>query len=162
MMPNYPDSIIAYDKANLKAVAALKEDRALEQDDAYKKAAIENIKNDPKHFISNCFSNVGRMIFNFPYSYALQKPSTLLRLPLNGLILVLMIFSILPTFINWRKIPYAVRFMLFVSLIYFGGSLLGSAEIRMFTVIVPVLLVWVAYTLHKAVKIKPLKWGSEE
>ena len=94
------------------------------------------------------------MLFNYPYSYTIQKPETLLRLPLNGIIAVFMLFCLIPTFINWRKIIFPVRFMLFFTLLYLGGSIFGSAETRMFTVIVPILLFWIAYIIQKSIKIK--------
>jgi hypothetical protein len=70
-----------------------------------------------------------------------------------------MLFGLIPTFLNWRKINYAIRFMLFFALLYFGGSILGSAETRMFVVIVPILLIWIAYIIQKSMKIK-LKFDS--
>jgi hypothetical protein len=160
-LPGYPDSILKYDTENLVKIAKLKSN-PLAQDDAFKEAAMENIKAHPMRFIQNCFSNAGRMLFNFPYSYTLQKSSTLFWLPLNGILVVLSFLCLIPAVKNWRQIPYFIRFMLFVAIIYFGGSILGSAEIRMFTSIVPVLLVAVAYIMHKTVKIAPGKWQPEQ
>jgi hypothetical protein len=37
--------------------------------------------------------------------------------------------------------------------LYLGGSILGSAETRMFTMVVPILLLWVAYILGKTLKV---------
>lgn len=125
----------------------------VERDDAYKRVVMSNIKSHPVKFIQNCFSNVGRILFNFPYSYSIQKPGTLIRLPLNGIIAVLMIFCLYPTVRNWRKIDYPVRFLLFIATFYLGGTVLGSAEIRMFTVIVPILLLWIAFILQKTIKV---------
>jgi 4-amino-4-deoxy-L-arabinose transferase-like glycosyltransferase len=124
------------------------------QDDVLKRIAYENIKSHPVKFIQNCLSNAGRMIFNYPTSFTLQKPSTLKRLPVNGTLLVLSAFCFIMTVVYWRKILFPVRFLLFFGLIYFGGSILGSAEPRMFTVIVPILLFWIAYILQRSVKIK--------
>lgn len=126
----------------------------VQQDDAYKRIAIDNIKSYPLKFIKNCFSNVGRILFNFPRSYELQNTKTLLRLPFTGIIVVLMLFSLIPTIINWRKLIFPIRFLLFFTLLYLGASMLGSAETRMFTMIVPVLLFWIAYVLQKSIKIK--------
>ena len=124
------------------------------QDELLKKMAIQNIKSYPLKFIQNCISNAGRMIFNYPASYVLQKPSTLKRLPVNGTLVVLVLFCLIPTLINWKELFFPVRFLLFLSVIYFGGSLLGTAEPRMFTVIVPILLLWIALILSKTVKVK--------
>lgn len=124
-----------------------------ERDDAYKKIAIKNIKSDPIKFIKNCASNMGRILFNFPYSYKYQRPGTLLRLPFNGIVIVLSLFCLIPTFKNWKKINFSIRFLLLFTLLYLGGSLLGSAETRMFTMIVPILLVWIPSIIEKTLKI---------
>ncbi|MGC1392166.1 MAG: hypothetical protein WA816_14115 [Bacteroidales bacterium] len=127
--------------------------KGVDLDDAYKKIAIKNIKSHPRKFIKNCISNCGRIVFNFPYSFKLQTPDTLIRLPFNGIIVVLGLFCIIPTLLNWRKIAFSIRFILLFALVYFGGSVLGSAETRMFTLIVPILLLWIAYILNKSVRI---------
>jgi 4-amino-4-deoxy-L-arabinose transferase-like glycosyltransferase len=132
----------------------IKKDSGLKRDDAYKSIAINNIKSHPVKFLKNCLSNIGRILFNYPYSYTFQKPGTLLRLPLNGIIVVCMLFCVAPTLMNWRKIPFSIRFMLFFTFLYLGGSVFGSAETRMFTMVVPVLLFWIAYIIQKSTKIK--------
>lgn len=125
----------------------------VERDDAYKRVVMEKIKSHPGKFIKNCISNIGRILFNYPYSYTPQKPGTLFRLPLNGILVVLILFCLVPTFLNWQRIIYPLRFLLFIALLYLGGSIFGSAEIRMFTVIVPILLVWIACIIQKTMKI---------
>ncbi len=124
------------------------------QDDTLKKIAFRNIVSHPGKFIENIISNAGRMFFNYPNAYTLQKPSTLRRLPVNGTILVFAVFCFIITLANWERILFPLRFLLFFSLLYFGGSLLGSAGPRMFTVIVPILLFWIAYIFERTVKIK--------
>jgi hypothetical protein len=127
------------------------------RDDAYKTIALNNIKLHPIKFIKNCASNLGRILFNFPYSYKYQQPGTLLRLPLNGVILVFSLFCLIPTFKNWKNINFSIRFLLLFTALYLGGSLLGSAETRMFTMIVPILLIWIAVIIKKSIKIN-LHW----
>lgn len=130
----------------------------LKKDDAFKAIAINNIKLHPTKFILNCFCNAGRLFFNYPYSYTLQKPSTLLRLPLNGIIFMLLLFCIIPTFINWQRIDVPIRFLFFFAFLYLGGSVLGSAETRMLMVIVPVLLILIGFVIEKTIKIDIKKW----
>ena len=131
------------------------------QDELQKKIALQNIKSHPLKFLQNCLSNIGRLIFNYPESYTLQRPSTLLRLPINGILIVFMIFCFIPTLINWRKILFPTRFLLFLTLLYLGGSTLGSASPRMFTPIVPILLLWIAFIIERSVKIN-LKLEGEK
>ena len=131
--------------------------KGIAQDELLKTIALNNIRNHPIKFVKNCFSNIGRILFNFPYSYKLQKPETLIRLPVNGIIIVLMLFCLIPTFKNWKKLIFPIRFFLFFGALYFGGSVLGSAESRMFFLLVPVLLLWIPYILFNSVRIK-IKW----
>ena len=123
------------------------------QDDVLKKIAIQNIKSHPFKFIQNCISNAGRMIFNYPNAYTIQKPSTLRRLPVNGTLLVLAAFCFIITLANWKRILFPIRFLLFVGLLYFCGSLLGSASPRMFSLVAPILLIWIAYIISKSIKV---------
>ncbi|HEY5370532.1 MAG TPA: glycosyltransferase family 39 protein [Hanamia sp.] len=124
------------------------------QDNTLKRIAFQNIKSHPLKFIQNCISNAGRMIFNYPNAYTIQKPSTLRRLPVNGAILVFAAFCFIVTLANWKRILFPIRFLLFIGLLYFGGSLLGSAGPRMFSLAVPILLIWIAYIISKSVKVK--------
>ena len=126
---------------------------SLDQDRVSKKIAVENIKSHPVKFVQNILSNLGRMLFDYPYSYRLQSYKDLLRLPHSGVIVVFVLFCLFPTLMNWKKINFPIRFLLFIVLLYMGGSLLGSAEIRMFTKIVPVLLLWIAFILQNTLKI---------
>jgi len=147
-------SEIAIKKNHEKELDEIYKLPTLSRDSLFRTIATANIKAHPKKFLLNCISNISRMLFNFPYSYKLEKPGTLLRLPFNGFIIVLLFFSIIPGIINWNKISFAVKFLLLFSLIYLGGSIFGSAETRMFTMIVPILLIWIAYFLKRCIKIE--------
>lgn len=136
-----------------KAFDVIAKYKGVEQDDRLKELAINNIREHPLKFVKNCISNAGRIVFNFPYSYETQKPNTLMRLPFNGIILVFVLFCLIPTLFNWKRILFPIKFLLFFALLYFGGSLLGSAENRMFVMVVSVLLVWIAYTVQRTVKL---------
>lgn len=123
------------------------------QDDVYKKIAIKNIKSYPVKYLKNCMSNLGRIFFNLPYSYKLQAPKTLIRFPFSLILLTLMAVCFLPTFKNWKKINPAVKFIFLFGMIYLGGSIFGSAEIRMLMVIVPAFICWTGYVFTKTFKI---------
>ena len=130
------------------------------QDDKFKSIAIDNIKNHPIKFLQNWISNVGRILFNFPYFYKSGNPKLLVYLPLNAIICVLLLFSLIPAYLNWNKINFAIRFLILFSLVYLGGSTFGSAEVRMFTIIVPVLLLWIAYIIQNTIIIN-YKFNTE-
>ena len=122
------------------------------RDMAFKKIAINNIKTHPLKFLQNCLYNAGRLIFHYPFSQAIQRPKILL-FPMNGIILTLMLFSLIPTFINWRKLSIPLRFLLIFTFLYLGMSTLVSALVRMFTIIVPILMFWFANIFQKTIKI---------
>lgn len=71
-----------------------------------------------------------------------------------------MLLSFIPAIKNWRKIKFPLRFLILFVLIYLGGSVLGSAETRMFTVIVPILIIWIAYLFQKIIRINWGKWEN--
>jgi hypothetical protein len=154
-IPGSQDSLKSHHQKDFDEINKYK---GIERDNAYRRIVINNIKLHPAKYIENCISNVGRILFNYPYSYSFQKPTNLLRLPLNGIISVLMLFCLIPTFINWRRIIFPIRLLLFVALLYLGGSVLASAETRMFTGIVPILLFWIAYVIQKSIKINMSPW----
>ncbi|MEP7108362.1 MAG: hypothetical protein ABI760_10265 [Ferruginibacter sp.] len=123
----------------------------VERDNAYKKIAINNIKRYPLKYLKNCISNCERLFFGFPYSYRVQRYN--LRMPLNMFVVVSMFFSMVVTIINWRKIFFPLRFLLFFIFLYLSLSLLVSTYIRMFTVIQPALLFWIAFIFQKSIKL---------
>lgn len=127
--------------------------KGVEKDEIFKRIAINNIREHPVKYLENCMSNLGRILFNYPYTYKLQNPGTLIRIPPNGIILTLLLLSLYSTILNWKKIIFAIRFSIFLFLLYMGASITGSAEIRMFTVIVPILLLWIAYVLQRTLKV---------
>src|SRR3989304_6007256 len=49
----------------------------IEQDDAYKKLAFENIKGHPVKYLQNIMSNFGRLLFGVPFSYEYQRNTVL-------------------------------------------------------------------------------------
>jgi hypothetical protein len=151
LLKNAEEYFKEYHENDLESIL---QQKGLEQDDAFKEAAVRNIQSYPKKYLLNCVSNLSRMIFNFPYNYKLQTPRTLIRLPWNGLLVVLALFSLIPTILNWRKLSYSIRLLLFFTIIYLGGSIFGSAETRMFTIVVPVFILWISIILDKTIRIR--------
>jgi 4-amino-4-deoxy-L-arabinose transferase-like glycosyltransferase len=149
-IPGGEDSIIIHHQKDFEEI---KKYVGVEEDDAYKKIAIKNIKSHPLKFLQNYICNIGRIIFNYPYSYTVQKPGTLIRFPMNGIIVVFLLFSLIPTFINWRRLGFSAKLVLFIVVLYLGGTVLGCAETRMFTPIVPMILFWIAYIMNKSIKV---------
>jgi len=124
----------------------------VERDEAYKRIAINNIKNYPVKYLKNCISNIERLLFSFPYSYTLEH--TIMQVAVNGPLVLCMLFSLMVTLVNWRKIPFFLRLILFFVFMYLGVTILVSTYTRMFTVIVPVILFWIAFTFNKSIELR--------
>ena len=125
----------------------------IQRDDAFKRLAIQNIKSHPIKFAQNVIYNMGRLVFHFPFSQAIQRPKILMILPINGALLTLMLFSFIATILNWRRLPFSMKFLLILTLLYLGASSLVTAFVRMFTIVVPILLFWIAFVANNTLKI---------
>lgn len=123
----------------------------VERDDAYKKIALKNIRSYPVKYFKNIICNIERLFFNFPYSYTLQHST--IKIAFSGMIVIGMIFSLFISLINFRKIIFPLRFIVFFVITYLMLTILVSTYPRMFTVIVPILLFWIAYVLERSAKI---------
>ena len=121
----------------------------VQRDDMYKKLAFNNIKTHPGKFVKNCISNAQRLFYSFPYSYTLQRNN--FRLPLTQFLVVGIFICGLFSVINWRKLPFPLRFLLILLLSYLCLTILVSTYTRMLTVVVPILLFWFAYTFQKSI-----------
>lgn len=130
----------------------------LELDDAFKRVAIENIRNHPMKYIQNMTFNLSRIFFLYPFSYARQKPKVIPIFPINGILLTFILLSIYPTIINWKKILFPIRFLLILFLVYFGGCLVASSEARMLVPVVPVLILLFAFLFQKIITINIKNW----
>lgn len=141
-IPGGLDSLKAHHQKDAEALVGL---RGVEKDDALKAMAIRNIRSHPGKYIKNCWYNAGRLLFNYPFSYQAQTPKTLARIPMNFIIAVLGLISVLIGLKTWKSNPGWVKFLMGLILVYLAGNVLLSAYTRMFTVIVPALLVLIAY-----------------
>jgi hypothetical protein len=148
----------AWHQKDLALVADLK---GIERDDALKKIAFNNIKAYPLKYAQNWMANIGRLFFNFPYSPTSDSYNSvgnplrsLLMLPLNAILFLLVIYSFFITLINWKNIEYSIRFLFCFVFLYLGTSSVVSAYSRQFYIIVPILLFWIAYIAEKSLTIK--------
>ena len=151
------DSLKAHHQADYDYVYKYK---GLERDDAFKKIAIQNIKADPVKYGKNIAYNIGRIFFHYPFSYATQRTKILLVFPLNGIVLTAILACLIPTIRNWRKIAYPIRFGLIIAFLYLGENTLLSSEVRVLTLVMPIILFWSAYVLQRSVKISLNFFGN--
>ena len=132
----------------LKTVSSIK------KDDELKKKAIQNIYSYPKKYFSNWIANIGRIFFNYPYSYTPQKISTFFYMVPNMFLMVLMVLCIYPGYLGRRLIPYEIYALLFFGFISLGGLSLISAFSRTLLPVVPIFSVWIIFSLTRLVKIE--------
>lgn len=159
-IPGSDDSLVAHHKKDFDEVYKLKD--GIKQGEMFQKIAIQNIKAHPLKYGQNIFYNIGRIFFHYPFSYAVQRPKTLFVLPINGIIVTFILICLLPTLVFWRKILFPLRLLLFIAVLYLGASSLVSAETRMLTIIVPILIFWFGYIIQKTVKFEILKEWTEK
>ncbi|MEO6133949.1 MAG: glycosyltransferase family 39 protein [Ginsengibacter sp.] len=155
-IPGASDSLIAHHKKNFDEIYKL--EGALKQSEMFESIAIENIKKRPLKYAQNVFYNLGRIFFHYPFSYAIQRPKSLFAMPLNGIILTFILLCIFPTIIYWKKLLFQLKFLLFIAFIYLGISSLLSAETRMLTMVVPILIFWFGYIIQKTIKLNVKNW----
>jgi 4-amino-4-deoxy-L-arabinose transferase-like glycosyltransferase len=125
-----------------------------ELDDAFKRLAIKNIRDHPGKYFKNCVANMGRLMFGMPFSYYPQRFKTLLRFPLNSIILVMLMFSGALSLYNLKRIRFEMMFFLSILSSYLFLSVLVSAYPRQFHVIVSIILLWTAYLADNTISIR--------
>jgi len=120
----------------------------------FKKQAIRNILDHPMKIFMNWLANIGRLLFNYPYSYTSQKLSTYIYMIPNMFLVVMMAFSIYPTYRARKWIPFEIYALLAFGLLAFGGSSLLSAYVRQFLPLIPICFLWVIFVWMNVVKIE--------
>jgi hypothetical protein len=149
--PSLEISISRFKENHQRDIDSISSLVGLAKDDAYKKIAMENIRNHPVKYLKNVYANISRLMFNFPQSYMFQVP--LKSIWYFAIIYSLMLISMILTIFNWRKVEFHIMFIFLTIFIYLGGSSFLTADSRMFLVMLPSLLLWIGYILEKSVKI---------
>ncbi len=126
----------------------------VEWDARLKAKALNNIHHHPRKFIKNWICNVGRMLFNYPYSYTPQRMGTLFNIWTNMFIVVFSIVCIYPSTVVRKKMPFEIFALLFFGVVSFLGSSFLAAYERHFRVLVPIFALWIIVTLTRLVKIE--------
>lgn len=124
------------------------------RDEAFKRKAIQNIVDNPIKYFKNWLANIGRLLFNYPYSYESQKLSTYFYFLPNMFLVVISVLCIYPSYMRRKFIPDEIYVLLISGLISFGGSSLLSAYNRQFMPLVPIFALWIAFILTRIVKVE--------
>lgn len=126
----------------------------VEADVKFLTEALKNIYAHPLKFIKNWICNVGRLLFDYPFSYTSQRMSTLFNIGINMFIAVFSVVCAYLSFIGRKKIPFEIFSLLFFAVISFGGNSLLCAYERLFRVLVPIFSLWILVTLSRTVTVK--------
>ena len=125
-----------------------------EWDERLKAKALENISQHPSKFTENWLCNLGRLFFNFPYSETSQRLSTLLYVFTNMFVVVPSFLCVYPTYVGRKHYPPELFYLLFFACVSLLGSSLLSAYERHFRILVPILSLWIFFTLTRVVRIE--------
>ena len=124
------------------------------RDEAFKAQAIANIKAHPGRFAANWVANVSRMMFDYPWSARKPDvPALYVVSYSNMFVFVLCCLCVYPTIRRWRQVPAEIRAVLGFGLISLGASSLVSAGPRQFLVLVPVLCLWICFTMARLLQV---------
>lgn len=128
--------------------------KAIEKDEKFKELGIEHLKNSPKKFFYNWFVSLGRLMFNFPFSYSLQKPDVYFYILPNMFLFTFLFISVGILLRHRRKFPFEYSLMILFSLVYIGGISLAAAVARYTALIYPLLFALILYTFTQIIKIQ--------
>ena len=121
--------------------------------------AISNIKNNKIIFIKNWILNTSRLFIGYPYSLYFKPPNTPIRMVFNiilsSFLTISFIFSIILFLMKFSATNDLMKFLFLFTIVYlFGTSLLATQSQRFLIPITPLILLIIAYTFNKTLKIK--------
>lgn len=126
----------------------------VDKDEALKQQAIANIKAHPKKYAYNWLANLGRTFFSYPLSFLEPSNGYLKYLVPNIFLIVFMALTLLPTLRYYRRYPLEILVLLVFALVYLGGISVMASYPRFLFPMVPIWLLWIAWTLHKFVRLE--------
>jgi len=132
----------------------------VERDALLKKIALSNIRQHPVKYCRNLVANLGRMWYNYPFSYKYQRPETLFFMVPGSFLLVSLVLCIYPLWKRRKSIPRELAGLIWFAIIYLGGSSLVHTSIRYVSPIVPVLIIIIFYTANGILEIKFTSSGN--
>ncbi len=125
---------LAVDRATIAAVKRLP---PLEQDPRLTHIAIQNIRHNPKHYLANIVNNVGRLVFNSPYSYTNEKSSAMLYGVPNAILLGALVISALAAMRTRRRLAVGLAPISIFILLGFLIHVPLAAEARFIVPLIP-------------------------
>jgi hypothetical protein len=125
----------------------------VQRDTKLQHIAIQNIKNDPKRYLTNVVNNVDRLLFNSPYSFTNQKASSMLYAVPNAFLLCLLCIALLVALRARRSLrPEFLPIAVLVA-IGFAVHIPVAAYARFVIPLVPVVVWLVVVVLSRHVRV---------
>jgi hypothetical protein len=128
----------------------------VEQDDILKQQALENILGHPLKFAQNWVANLGRLFFNYPYSYTPQKLSTFAYLLPNTFLVVLGALSLYLAARNPSLLPPELYALFAFAAIGLGATTIPSTFARMLVPFAPFIFLGIVVVLARAISLSPM------
>jgi len=130
---------------------------SVERDEAFRTAGIQNIVNHPFKYFTNWLANMGRLFFDYPYSYGPQSTRTYFYMMPNMFIFVFMVLTIYPAWRRRSATPTELHLLLGFALITIAGNSLLSAYTRFFCILVPIVGAFMIVVLVNARSVTSLE-----
>ncbi|HLM27846.1 MAG TPA: glycosyltransferase family 39 protein [Thermoleophilaceae bacterium] len=128
--------------------------KPLDQDARLRQIALENISDDPKHYLSNVVNNLGRLVFNSPYSFTNQKASMMLYTVPNALLLGVLSIAVLVAVRVRRSLAPEIPPIAVFTALGFAVHVPVSAEARFVKPLVPVTACLVIAVLSQHLRLR--------
>ena len=132
----------------------------VQKDSLLKKRALENMRKYPIKYLENTVDSALRLFFNYPYSYTPQKTSSYVYILPNMFMVVFLISSLFLAIRYPYAIPFEIRFLGLIALLFVGGLTLLDGKIRHLVPIIPVLVFFIVF-VHKQLVILEIKGPSK-
>ena len=124
------------------------------KDEAFKRKALENIRQHPAKFVKNWAMNITRTLFSHPLSFLKPSLGVFKYVFPHAFLLVLGAFFFWPTLRRHRLWPTELLVLLFFCGVYLAGTSLLASYARFFFPVVPILVIWLGYGLDRFVKVR--------
>jgi hypothetical protein len=145
-----PDAFAAPQLVGSRSVFdEIKRLKPLDQDAKLQSVALQNIKTDPNHYLTNVVNNIGRLVFNTPYSFTNEKASTLLYMVPNALLLGLLAIATFVVIKVRQRPPAEIVVIAVFAILGFCVHIPVAAYARFVIPLVPA-AVWLAVAIVSA------------
>lgn len=109
------------------------------QDTQLTHIAIQNIKHHPGHYLANVVNNIGRLVFNSPYSFTNEKASAMFFALPNGILLGLLALAVAVAIAARQRLPAEILPVAAFVVVGFAVHVPLAAYARFVVPLVPVI-----------------------